>query len=140
MSKQQLLELAERVERLTQSERAVDAEIACLIGKPLGDIDHWLHAADIQWEPTVNGWYLPILPDGSRGSAYASMEYTASLDSAMTLVPEGYDWVIGRTNGGLTIHAEVGGRGDEYMVFATTPALALTAASLRAKAAMIEDE
>lgn len=58
--------------------------------------------------------------------------YTASLDAAMTLVPEGYDWAVFRTNGGLTVHAWCGSRED---VFAATPALALTAACLRARAA-----
>lgn len=57
----------------------------------------------------------------------------AYLDAAMTLVPDGYDWIIGRTNDGLTIPAEVGGRGDEYMRFGNTPALALCAAALRAR-------
>jgi hypothetical protein len=61
--------------------------------------------------------------------------YTASIDAAMMLVPEGYDWIIGRTNEGLTIHAEVGGRGGDYMRFGSTPALALCAAALRARAA-----
>jgi hypothetical protein len=51
----------------------------------------------------------------------------------MTLVPEGFDWIIGHTNSGLTIHAEVGGRGGEYQRFAATPALALCAAALRAR-------
>ena len=56
--------------------------------------------------------------------------YTASLDAAITLVPKGFDWIIARTNGGLTVHAEVGNR---EMVFGATPALALTAAALRAR-------
>ena len=59
---------------------------------------------------------------------------TASLDAAMTLIPESFDWMLGRTNDGLTIHAEVGGRGDQFMRFGETPALALCAAALRARA------
>lgn len=91
--RQTLLDLAARVEGLTQSEREIDAEIACIIGKPLGDIDHWLHADDIQWEPTAHGWYQAIFPDGSKGSAFASMEYTNSLDAAKRLIPKGYGWL-----------------------------------------------
>lgn len=60
--------------------------------------------------------------------------FVRSLDEAMTLVPDGFDWIIGRTNDGLTIHAEVGGRGGEFMRFGNTPALALCAAALRARA------
>lgn len=63
--------------------------------------------------------------------------YTASLDAAMTLVPEGYDWAVFRTNGGLTIHAWCGNRDD---VFAETPALALTAAALLALEAQENDD
>lgn len=59
-----------------------------------------------------------------------SLPYTASIDAAMTLVPEGFDWIIARANGGLTIHAEVGSR---EQVFGETPALALCAAALRAR-------
>lgn len=61
--------------------------------------------------------------------------FTGSVDAALMLVPDGFDWTLGHTNGGLTIHAEVGGRGDEYMRFGATPALALCAAALRARAA-----
>ena len=128
MDKQKLLELAERVEGLSGACREVDAAVVTAlfpdaqVGEYCGYEDIVFHAAPL----VANKEFLPF--------------FTASIDSAMTLVPEGYDWVIGRTNGGLTIHAEVGGRGDEYMRFGETPALALTAASLRAKAAMIEDE
>lgn len=61
-----------------------------------------------------------------------SPSFTASLDAAMTLVPEGYDWAVFRTNGGLTVHSWCGNRED---IFAATPALALCAAALRARAA-----
>lgn len=59
-----------------------------------------------------------------------TLDYTASLDAAMTLIPEGYDWILGHTNSGLTIHAEVG---DREQVFGATPAIALAAACLRAR-------
>ena len=77
------------------------------------------------------------LRDGLDGvGAYgAHPYYTSSIDAALTLVPDGFDWTLGHTNGGLTIHAEVGGRGDEYLRFGATPALALCAAALRARAA-----
>lgn len=95
------------------------------------DIDCWIenHLGLARFEPDrpspIGGGWLD--------KRIEPKPYTASLDAAMTLVPEGYDWIVGRTNGGLTIHAEVGNR-EQY--FADTPALALCAASLRALAAM----
>lgn len=59
-------------------------------------------------------------------------ELTASLDAAVALcerVLPGYDWIVGHTNGGLTIHAQVG---QNEMVFGETPAIALLIALLRA--------
>lgn len=43
----------------------------------------------------------------------------------MSRIPDGADWLIGRTNGGLTIHAKVGA-GDEF--FGNTPQDALDGA------------
>lgn len=58
---------------------------------------------------------------------------TTSIDDALTLaerVLPGWDFIVGRTNGGLTIHAQVG---PGEMQFGNTPALALCIAVLRAK-------
>lgn len=117
-----LIELAERVEAAAGEDRRLDAIIAKLVGFwPKGlrrDIDYeW-----VRW-----------IPNKPLDEPIEAPAYTASIDAAMTLVPEGNDWIIGHTNGGLTIHAEVGGRGDEYMRFAATPALALVAAALKAR-------
>lgn len=60
------------------------------------------------------------------------LRYTAFLDAAVALVERvlpGHDFIIARTNGGLTIHARVGGFGEAY---GETPALALLAAMLKA--------
>lgn len=57
-----------------------------------------------------------------------------SLDAAMTLVPEGAQWRLDTMTGNAFCYRPFGGldaRGT-----ATTPALALTAAALRARAAM----
>ena len=71
----------------------------------------------------------------AAGKVLPQLDYTRSIDAAMTLVPEDFDWRLGRTNSGLTIHAEVGGQAEEDMRFGATPALALCAAALRARAA-----
>lgn len=136
-----LLELAERVERAT----GPDAELDMLIDCALKDIvpvypteGHPMtpgRGGRIEAAGTFKllGWIDP--GEVNRNFSPYGKPYppvTASLDAAMTLVPEGFDWILGRTNNGLTIHAEVGGRGDEFMRFGNTPALALCAASLRA--------
>lgn len=61
--------------------------------------------------------------------------YTASLDAVVALVERklpGWDWIIGKTNGGLTIHAQLGPESLGYICFGETPALALLAALLSA--------
>jgi hypothetical protein len=64
-------------------------------------------------------------------------DYTESLDAAVSLVPKDYDWIVCRANGGLTLHACVG---DTNEYFSSTPALALCAAALRARAALSQTE
>jgi hypothetical protein len=65
---------------------------------------------------------------------------TTSLDAALALaerVLPGWDFIVGRTNGGLTIHAQVG---PGEMQFGNTPALALCIAVLRATATQPSDD
>lgn len=125
--------LADEIERLDGPSRHADTQIAILldpdaqhiIGYESGPFPRkpiygprssfWDWARDTSIEPPV---------------FMAVPEYTASLDAAMTLVPEGFDWAVFRTNGGLTVHAWCGYRDD---VFAATPALALCAAAIRAR-------
>lgn len=62
-------------------------------------------------------------------------QFTASVDAAIALaerVLPDHDFIIGKTNGGLTIHAQVG---PNEMEFGETPAIALCIALLRAKEA-----
>ncbi len=107
-------------------------------------------------------WYIweavemPIIDEWSRnGSAPA---YTDSLDAAMSLVPEGWRWVLRQANadeckGAFFCRLESGdfksitwGKGGEYITdvisgvdvfcWSATPALALCAAALRARATL----
>lgn len=63
--------------------------------------------------------------------------YTSNLNWALTLVPEGYEWQVGFTThdfrGTASIWQGVEGDG-EWSAAAATPALALCAAALRARA------
>ncbi len=141
-----LLELAARVEALTGPCRETDAEIALAVG--YAKRGAWFRAPDA--DPDID-----VLGCGSWADAPA---FTASLDAAMTLVPEGW-WVAGinfnpidfRSERDSEWHAEIAGPitwaviehgTPEEPVYdchggnASTPALALTAAALRARAAM----
>lgn len=58
--------------------------------------------------------------------------YTGSFDAALTLVPNGQDWIVASVNGqvGGTPYACVG---SEKMHFGETPILSLCMAALRAR-------
>lgn len=122
-----LIELAERCERLTGPCRETDVLI--LIAA--------LGYRDVMGDGSIfdrgNDGYWTLEGDEKNRTLPSP---TASLDAALTLVPETYDWRLRHTNGGLTNHAKVGGNGREYERFAETPALALCAAALRARAAI----
>jgi hypothetical protein len=104
---EELLALAERVEKATGPDMKLDAEIFRDLG---------------------------IVPD--RGDVgYPHYRYTASLDAAMTLVPDRYDAHLyccgdGEASAIVTTRKTVG----QPRLFAATPALALCAAALRARA------
>ena len=98
----ELLALAERVEKLAGPDRGLDAEIYWAIKDGVGV--------------------------GYRQDAPA---FTASLDAAMTLVPEGESYLLAHNQGNYW--SEVG---ENFQYFGATSALAVTAASLHARAAL----
>ena len=128
--------LADRVERAEGASRALDAEIENLLAGG--------SAADLSY----------ILTDIERTSA--PPPYTASLDAALTLVPEGWGWDVGDVHPPCEEYADGGwpwceiwirnGGGRDRVpgmnrtpsgrnhLNANTPALALCAAALRARA------
>lgn len=118
--KAQMLALAERVEALSGPDREVDDTIAAALftGK------HRVCVKGLSDE--AGGMWMFTYPDGSIGSA---LRFTASLDAAMTLVPDYAkdDWSL---IGGRHWQAIVGPNEDQ--ADAATPALALCAAALRA--------
>jgi hypothetical protein len=74
---------------------------------------------------------------GDFDTAYVAKCYTASLDAAMSLVPEGQDFRVQRFNGGCRAVAWIAARNVGYDgEHPASPALALCAASLRARSAM----
>lgn len=120
-----LNELADRCERATGPDPALDEAIQAAIT-----------GAEIEWQDykQANAYHR----DGRWINIGSILAYTASLDAAMTLVPDGQDWYVtairplkGTFAGAVYrgIHPKI-----DYAE-AATPALALTAAALRARAA-----
>jgi len=138
MSNQVYGELAERVEALSGPDRGVDVAIAV--------------ATDWRWpgweegEPTAAGqaakhgiaWLIDRAEDGMASRWRGIPRYTASLDAAMTLVPDGLMWAMdswSRSQWSAGIWRHQKGwliRSDVDHQF-RTPTLALVAASLRAR-------
>jgi hypothetical protein len=134
-----LLALAERCEQAAGPDRALDAEILCAI-----------HGFTIHKDSNPANGYFAFWegePEKSRCVNSSSWDrLTGSLDAAVTLVPEGYYW---QAANGKRRHSEPQAcadlfvahgpnRGDmSFTADAATPALALCAAALRARAAML---
>jgi hypothetical protein len=118
--KDELIALAERVEALTGPDRGVDARICIALGLSKDNV-----------MVGVDGW---CINSGINPNPYRSPTYTASLDAAMSLVPEGYDCVHGWDYPNRAIRVLfMDDDGDRlFRGRAATPALALTAAALRA--------
>jgi len=123
--KMELMALAERVEQATRADRELDAQIACSrlpdISKlaVLNTPEKWVRAA------LTEHWNIP--------------PYTASLDAAMTLVPKRASWslydIVGKRES-----VRMWCDGIDVLCAGATPALALTAACLRALAAQEKGE
>ncbi len=134
-SSQSLLDLAARVEDAEGVDRLLDALIAAIAR---------VGAEDWPWAAGYPAWEAS--PDGrvhleKNGPSFEAPAYTASIDSAMMLVPspriEGEYVSIGVWTGpgvhAPHVRARAWVSGSER-VLAATPALALCAAALRARA------
>ena len=129
-----LLKLADRVEGLTGPDREVADDIARALGwTQHSDEDDPVYVGQVSlwWAEPCQEWSTTSWPPN----------YTSSLDAAMKLVPDGYEWQL--WHGGILslasdvafISLRVGGkRINERRADAASPALALTAVCLRARA------
>ena len=111
-------DLLKRLEEATEGSRELDAEI----GETLGI------------EPA---WYGPYgYYDAAKDAPREHEHYTTSLDAALTLVPEGWDWAIVSDDQASVYRRKKSSGGYEEIfdspVEAATPALALCVASLKA--------
>jgi hypothetical protein len=123
-----LLALADRVEKLTGPDRATDGAIwAAVQGVELLIFE----------KPPSSGEVLSYRGSLNHPDWAGVGPYTASLDAAMTLVPEGLVWDVTSTG---TAWVDLTGSGEIEIARAKSPALALTAACLRARASTDKGE
>jgi hypothetical protein len=131
-----LLELADRCEKATGPDRELDCEIVVAVG-----------GGEIVWKQanyTMEAYPAHRVPSANHLGGFANEPvpaFSASLDAAMQLVPEGYVWGAGSwgnpdTEGPWAWCATKQDSKDNDLDYgkATTPALALCAAALRAQA------
>jgi hypothetical protein len=134
-----LLALAERCEQAAEPDRELDQEISRVL----------LPAAAEGITRSRYGWsYRVFGPSGWDDEWLETLPFTASLDAAVTLVPEGWKWKAilrdsarGENTGEGYVHnnrLHMSGQYQGADTFAATPALALCAAALRARAASHE--
>jgi hypothetical protein len=111
-----LLELAERCEKATRPDRELDIDI-CLATRQYSEraLSHWRH---MQPKGSAERSVREFLSDR------LSTSYTGSIDAARTLVPDGCDWAIYKSNDGYT------GECSEYAMSAKMPGAALSGAAL----------
>lgn len=123
-----LAKLADRIERAEGPSRELDAEIALAAG--------WTERVHGNPSFKVRSCQDPTGKQYQHGLVAWAPRYTASIDAAMTLVPEPAEWTLSVVNDEpclVTIPAP-GTMGDAIHTLAATPALALCAAALRARA------
>lgn len=116
--------LAERIEALEGPCREMDAEIALAV-----------HDWCKPHTPTTEGPRFPL--ENKYGSPFFPQPYTSSLDAAMTLVPETAEWGVKTEHDSPNHYAWVKHEDGDLCDArdASTPALALCAAALRAQEA-----
>jgi hypothetical protein len=143
MTRETLLGLADRCEQATGPDRELDALIWCTLNgkKYAGHNEAYSAYRSGNPETQVEFTEPPKrtrLVTGSQTTGGHAKPVTASLDSAMALVPEGFEWlrmspdsmsVYRWPNGDKEWATHIHGRN-------TVPALALCAAALRARASL----
>lgn len=130
-----LRELAERVEALEGPSREVDADVFKAIGAPC-PFQFMNKLIALEYNDVEQAYFARVSDD--MRVRYAPPAYTADLNAAMSLVPEGWETAIylGGPNTNVQMETEEMRQTciDFYPIEATaaTPALALVAAALRA--------
>lgn len=138
MTRADLIALAARVEQAQGPDRALDADIT-LVMHPELSLAPWERIT----YPSGGASVFADRSDPDDLNVVSPPRFTASLDAATTLVPEGWRWSVDYTQrapyrdcGRADLYAPGSGYkpADVSDIYAATPALALTAAALRARA------
>jgi len=135
-----LNDLAARVEALEGADRLLSLRIICALDiRPawLRNCTGHLWLDTVCPNPVVRWCDERMKQSSGNPSVEDGPEFTASTDAAMSLVPEGAWWWVEAQP--LVKGRFLAGCADERISTAATPALALTAACLRAIAEMGKD-
>jgi hypothetical protein len=127
-----LLELAERVENATGPDRSYDVAIFQALGGPV-PFQFANKIVALTFDEAEQCYFAPI---GDMRVRYEPPTYTASIDAAMSLVPEGWGYSVLDRRAvlpGCKVNAQCFTQFTQHGE-AATPALALCAAALRARA------
>lgn len=153
MTRDTLAALIARAETATGPDAELDANImAALFLREDWHIGTMEEDEDGRWQPVKQPVWVD--PETGRWVGTHALPYTASLDAALSLVPEGWSWsawgadrFTGTRPGAVladeTYKApEIPWECDRPFIegAAATPALALTAAALRARLAQMESD
>jgi hypothetical protein len=150
-----IADLVARLEKASGPDRELDADIAIAVFATVNTEDDLVYARKRSPgnDATHPGHYF--IKSRSGAQAHSAPHYTASVDAALTLVPEGWRFDIsnraptphaGRAyiHNGELIYAGVGGtRNPRYQAFentAASPAIAICIAALRARASQATEE
>lgn len=134
----ELLKLAEECEKAAGFSGQLDARIAVALRIPPDYSPTWLRDNFPTWGARSDGRVEVVHADGRGGVHWAPKRYTASIDAALTLVPDGMEYSISTLYGladaevGLNCSAE-DGPWRSRRLDADVP-LALCAAALKARA------
>ena len=130
-------DLIAKLEVATDGSRELDAEVACALDPKRHSPNKIEPGCYSDGKGEIRG---AVAPDFFYSKAPL---YTTSLDAALTLVPEGCGWIV-ESDGGASVHRleKAAGGGfpiiGEFGIYgepASTPALALSIAALKARAA-----
>lgn len=132
-------ELIERLEKATGPDRELDAAAESERRRQQAYACGLNDKTRAYWVPDRLGYVE------SQGTRYPAKPFTASIDAALTLVPEGCFWRVGHDGEGADpsqfradiLHAPGSGL---HKATAPTPALAICIAALRAHSTVMEGQ
>jgi hypothetical protein len=126
-------DLIAKLEAASEGGRALDREVFASLGthvfeKRGNDVKPW-------WYPVDHNEVVFRIGEPNYRSALRSYpKFTTSLDAALTLVPEGYEWGVAKAGDDCPGAYVDSGSGDDTTVhYGATPALALCVAALKAR-------